>query len=156
MTKKTLVVALVAVCVVVVIVVMASMIMKSQPSSALRIGDGVYDARFATTPTTRAQGLSGTSSLGKAEALVFVFPTDGKWKIWMKDMNYPLDIVWLDDDKSVIYSVENALPEGGEDVIFEPPTDARYVIELSSGSVEARNIVVGDRAEFDVNQGEVN
>jgi len=156
MSKKTLTVALVAVSVFIAALVAVSVFMKSQPSSALRIGDGAYDAQFATKPSTRAQGLSGTSDLGSTDALVFVFPADGKWKIWMKDMNYPLDIVWLDNDKSVIYIVENAPPEGGEDVIFQPPTDARYVIELSSGSVEAKNIVVGDRAEFDSNQGEVN
>lgn len=121
-----------------------------QPRTTLRIGDGVFTAQVAATETDRQAGLSGTSQLGADKAMIFVFDSDDKWPIWMKDMNYPLDIVWLNQQKQVVYIVKNAQP-GSYPKTYKPTKLARYVIELAAGSADSKTIRVGGAAVFDEN-----
>lgn len=121
-----------------------------QPHTTLRLGDGVFNTQVAKTDATRTKGLSGTSDLHSDRGLIFVFDSDSKWPIWMKDMNYPIDIVWLDSDKKVVYIVTNAPPDSYPDQTFTPSKDARYVIELKAGTVSQKAIKVNGQAVFDL------
>lgn len=120
-----------------------------QPHTTLRIGDGVFTARLAKTFEQRRKGLSGTSELRSTQAFILVYENDGQWPIWMKDMNYPLDIVWLDKDKKVVYIVTNAPPDSYPDTTFTPNKDARYVVELPAGTVSKKSIKINNQATFD-------
>lgn len=60
----------------------------------------------------------------------------------MKDMQYSIDIVWLDAAKKVIYIVKDAHPDSYPEVIFKPPQEARYVIELKAGVVDSKRITM--------------
>jgi len=122
-----------------------------QPSTTLRLGDGVFKTRVARTPDEREQGLSNTAKLRDDQALLFVFGTDEKWSIWMRDMNYPIDIVWLDKDKKVVHIVKNAPPESYPDESFVSKENARYVVELLAGTADKKAIKIGGKASFDEN-----
>jgi uncharacterized membrane protein (UPF0127 family) len=122
-----------------------------QPHATIRIGDGVFTSRVAKTDAERAKGLSGTQQLREDQAMLFVYDSDDKWSIWMKGMYYPIDIVWLDKDKKVVYIVKNAQPDSYPHESFAPKQDARYVIELSAGTVEKKMITIGTVAVFDEN-----
>lgn len=121
-----------------------------QPHATVRLGDGVFRTRIADTSEKREKGLSGTPGIAANEALLFIYQHDDKWSIWMKDMNYAIDIVWLDKAKEVVYIVKNAQPESYPEA-FAPTQDARYVVELAAGTVDAKSISVGDKAMFDEN-----
>lgn len=71
------------------------------------------------------------------------FKTDDTWGIWMKDMRIPIDIVWLDKDKKVVYIIQNAQPETPVKTVYRPPQPARYVLELPAGSVKQVAIKTG-------------
>ena len=86
--------------------------------------------------------------MGALEGLLMVFETDSEGGIWMKDMNIPLDIVWLDKDKAVIYMVTDASPNLPQDKIFKPKSPARYILELSAGSIQKSGIKIGSKADF--------
>ncbi len=122
-----------------------------QMHTTVRIGDGVFLARVARTDETREKGLSGTSGLRDNQAMLFIYDTDGKRPIWMKDMKYPIDIVWLDADKKVVYIVKNAPPESYPYEQFTPKQDARYVLEFPAGTVSKKSIVIGKETVFDEN-----
>jgi uncharacterized membrane protein (UPF0127 family) len=126
----------------------------SQPHVKLRLGDGVFQARVADTQSEREKGLSGTAYLGQDQALLFVYERDDKWSIWMKDMNYAIDIVWLDKDKKVVYIVKNAKPESYPNESFSPNEPARYIVEFAAGTVDKKTINIGDEAAFDEAQPE--
>lgn len=117
----------------------------------VKIGDGVYKAQVAKTPTERAKGLSNSTSLRQDEALLMVYPTDGEHAIWMKDMKYPIDIIWLDKDKKVVHIVKNAPPDSYPEK-FVPKKNARYVLELPAGSVNEKAITIDLVAIFDENR----
>jgi uncharacterized membrane protein (UPF0127 family) len=122
-----------------------------RPTTTLYLSDGVFDARFALTPAARERGLGGVTSLGSRDAMILVFPSDDKWKIWMKDMQVPIDIVWLNQDRRVVYSVTNVSPDNSD--TFTPDVPARYVVELPAGTVASRNIKAGRAAVFEIPQG---
>jgi uncharacterized membrane protein (UPF0127 family) len=122
-----------------------------QPHATIHLGDGVYTANVAKTQQDRDKALGGSYSLGDSQALLLVYDTDGRWAITMKDMNYPIDIVWLDKDKKVVYIVKNAPPESYPYQQFEPNSDARYVVELPEGAVGQKKIAIGMTATFDEN-----
>jgi len=122
-----------------------------QPHATLKIGDGVFAARVAKTSEERTRGLSGTHELRDSQAMLLVYERNDKWSIWMKDMRYSIDIIWLDEAKEVVHIVKNAPPESYPYESFIPKKDARYVLELPAGTVNKKSIVIGTKAMFDEN-----
>lgn len=122
-----------------------------RPHLTMRLGDTVFTAQVAQTPAERAKGLSGVTQLGKNDAMLFVFDGDGKPGMWMKDMKIPIDIIWLDAHKKVVSIVQNVSPDTYPQV-FTPKADARYVVEVAAGTVEADAIVVNRTAMFNLSQ----
>lgn len=79
--------------------------------------------------------------------MLFVFLADETWPIWMKDMSIPLDIIWLNSDKQVVYIAKNVQPDSYP-TKFTPDTPARFVLEVVAGTTDAQNIVEGTVATF--------
>jgi uncharacterized membrane protein (UPF0127 family) len=122
-----------------------------QPHTTLHLGDGVFTARVAKTSTELEKGLSDTRGLGEDQAMILVYDKDGKWPVTMKGMKYPIDIVWLDKDKKVVYIVKNATPESYPYDVFVPKADARFVVEVPAGTTGKKAITINGAATFDEN-----
>lgn len=99
-----------------------------------RINDELYTLEIAQSAAERKQGLSGRESLDNQAGMLFVFPGDAQHGIWMKDMNFAIDILWLDADFDVVNMVQEAAPESYP-ATFRPQVPARYVIELPAGAI---------------------
>ena len=121
-----------------------------KPTTTVHIGSGVYNLWLADTEPERVTGLSGVESIAINGGMLFVFDSDNTWGIWMKDMKIPLDIIWLDAGKKVVYIRENVSPDTGVNVTYAPKTPSRYVLELKAGSVKKAGIKVGQTARFTV------
>lgn len=111
--------------------------------SLIRLKGHTFQTTVARTAEEEVRGLSGTKSLPTDHAMLFVFEDNTKPGIWMKDMNYPIDIIWLSSNRQVVHMVNNAQPSSFPKT-FQPSTLARYVIELSSGTIEKTGITKGD------------
>ena len=98
----------------------------------------------ADSEAERIQGLSGRKNLGGDEGLLFVFERDDFHGIWMKDMNFAIDIIWLDGELEVVDIKKNALPESFPQ-IFRPASSARYVLETLAGFSDNRLVKIGDK-----------
>lgn len=92
----------------------------------------------------RKTGLSGRESLKEDRGMLFVFDRSLKHGIWMKDMNFPIDIFWIDENNRIVDIQTNAEPESFPK-IFYPKADAMYIIETISGFQRIYNINIGDR-----------
>lgn len=119
-----------------------------KPTTEVQLGTGTFHLALADTEAAREQGLSGVERLNPDGGLLMQFDTDHQWGIWMKDMKIPLDIVWLDKNKKVVYIKERVNPDLGTSVTMQPKAPSRYVIELSSGSVATAGIHLGQQAKF--------
>lgn len=122
-----------------------------RPRVSLSIGDGLFKARVAHTQAQRDKGLSGVGHLASNEAMLFQFDHSDKWAIWMKDMKIPLDIVWLDGEKKVVYIVKGASPDDYPKS-YVPNDPAQYVVELPAGTVDAKRIKIGSKATFNLDE----
>ena len=102
-----------------------------------------FNVSVARTPEERAQGLSGIESLDDDAGLLFVFDTPARYSFWMRDMNIPIDIIWIGEDQQVVH-IEESVDPSTYPSKFAPPTSALYVLEVNSGSVERAGVSVGD------------
>lgn len=109
-------------------------------TSMVFYGD-LYDLYVADTPSKRQQGLSGREKLLPNTGMVFKFDTLEQQGIWMKDMNFSIDILWL-DEKCKVVAFKSASPESYPET-FTPKAKALYVVELPEGSVSDK-VQVGD------------
>ncbi len=116
---------------------------------SVEINDGLLKATVAATLEERVKGLSGRTDLEKGEALLMVFEESGFHSIWMKEMNFSIDIIWLDKEKMVVDFKKNVDPKTYPET-FSPSFPARYVLETEAGFVEKNDISVGYHFEFDL------
>ncbi|MCA9365759.1 DUF192 domain-containing protein [Candidatus Kaiserbacteria bacterium] len=108
-------------------------------------------ASVADSSIERQLGLSNTPYLPEYVVKLFVFEDIAIRNFWMKDMNYSIDIVWLDENKKVISVTENLLPESYHDrETFSSEVPAKYVIETVPGLFLKHNIEVGSVIKFDI------
>jgi uncharacterized membrane protein (UPF0127 family) len=94
-------------------------------------------------------GLSSFSSIKENEAMLFIFKKNKNHVFWMKDMNFPIDIVWLDSNKKIIFIKEHALPSDYPDV-YDPRMPSRYVFEFHDGFVRKNNLEIGSYIDFNL------
>lgn len=113
----------------------------------VKVREACLKLELATTPQAHTQGLSGRASLPPDRAMLFVFGLQDRHCFWMKDMRFPLDIVWLNQDKQVVHIETDVRPETYPQT-FCPSDEALYVLELNAGKAAAGNIVVGDTLRF--------
>jgi len=104
--------------------------------------DKCFTTEVAKTVEARKQGLMYRQSLEQDKAMLFIFPNEGIYSFHMRNVNFPLDIVWLNKDKEIVFIKRNALP-GEENIIPDKP--GQYVIELNPGLV---NLEIGDKVDF--------
>ena len=97
---------------------------------------------IADTQPLRQQGLSGTEQLDSDEGLLFVFEEEGLYGFWMKDMNYPIDILWFDESLSLVHIERNVSPDTFP-TSFVSDEPARFVLELNAFVAESFNIDEG-------------
>ena len=102
---------------------------------------------LATTDAAREQGLSGRENLKEDEGMLFVFDYPDKYSFWMKDMNFPIDMIWIGENKEIIYIKKNARPESFPES-YGPTADSKYVLEIVSGLSSKNNLKEGDKVEF--------
>ncbi len=108
----------------------------------IQIGNTTVAVEVADTEALREQGLSGRSDLPNGQGMLFVFESDDTFGIWMKDMLFPIDIVWADASGTVITIAKNVAPDTYPKV-FYPSTPARYVVELPAGFAAAHGVAEG-------------
>lgn len=110
----------------------------------LIIGSTTVQASVADSLPERIKGLSDTPYLPEGLVKLFAFGTEGEHSIWMKDMNYPLDIIWVSREGEIVYIKENISPDTFPES-FSSPKPAWYVIEANAGFVASTSLKVGDQ-----------
>lgn len=113
----------------------------------LKIGGITLNIEVANTDAERVQGLSGRSGLSENGGMLFVFDNEGYYGFWMKDMNFPIDMAWLDKNKQII-NIESNISPATYPQVFNPPAPSLYVLEVSAGFLSKNNIKIGDFVAF--------
>ena len=110
-------------------------------------GKMTFIVEIANTPLAQTLGLSGRDQLKADKGMLFIFPQQRTQKFWMKDMLFPIDIVWINGDRVIGFS-ENIQPEPSKNIlnfsIYYPPENVNKVLEINAGAVKKYNLWVGD------------
>lgn len=113
----------------------------------VKINDAIVEVDIASSDVERARGLSGRTNLAENSGLLFVFDRPSRNMFWMKDMNFPIDIIWLDENKKIIYIQQKLSPKTYPEV-FGPEASSLYVLEVNSNFTKKHNIKIGDQVSF--------
>ena len=115
---------------------------ESYMRTSMVLYSDLYELLVADTPQKRQQGLSGREKLLPNTGMFFKFDTLEQQGIWMKDMNFSIDILWLDENCKAV-AFKSASPDSYPET-FTPKVPALYVVELPVGSI-ASEVEIGDQ-----------
>ncbi|MEW5758655.1 MAG: DUF192 domain-containing protein [Candidatus Omnitrophota bacterium] len=120
----------------------------NKPGRKVCFDNDCFEFELANTDYKRYYGLMFRKFLDIDKGMLFVFDKEDQHKFWMKNMNFPLDIIWIAKDKKIVDIHKNALPCKNNCESLIPGKKAKYVLELNSGVVDRSNIKIGDKAKF--------
>ena len=117
------------------------------------LGGASFRMELAVTPDQRAQGLSGRANLAIGTGMLFVYKNEVSPPFWMKEMRFPLDIVWIDARCRVADITHDVPPPAPDQALGDLPTYApsvpvQYVLEINAGEAMAAGLRRGDPVEF--------
>ena len=115
-----------------------------RPTVSITLPNGVIKAEVADTSASREQGLSGRKGLGKDKGMFFIFPLPGRYGFWMKDMVFPIDIIWINENGVVVNMVENAKPEDYPTTYINRAA-ASYVLEIEANKAREYGVYLGSK-----------
>jgi uncharacterized membrane protein (UPF0127 family) len=103
----------------------------------------------------REKGLMNRSSLEPGTGMLFVWNSSEKRSFWMKNTYIPLDMIFLEDDRTVL-NIKEADPEPDTEVeeleVYQSDGPAQYVIETHQGFSENRSIEEGTKISFSISR----
>lgn len=103
----------------------------------------------ADTVEKRSLGLGNRSGLENGWGMLFVFEKRKQHGFWMKNMQFPLDIIWL-DNHLIVHILRNVQPEksGVIPPVMTPPVAGNFVLEIDSGRADELKLQVGQRLKY--------
>lgn len=84
-------------------------------------------------------------NLPQDEGMLFIFNEEGSYPFWMKNTLIPLDIIWIDENKEVVFISENSQPCKDDFCSnINPGRSAKYVLEVNGGIAKKIGLKTGD------------
>ncbi|MGC9046691.1 MAG: DUF192 domain-containing protein [Minisyncoccia bacterium] len=112
------------------------------------LGSQEFNVDVADTMIKQMQGLSIYQNINNNEGMLFVFPNKNIRTFWMKGMKFPIDIIWIDDNKIIGFE-KNVQPEPGviDNLlkIYSSPAPVDKVLELKAGTIDNLNLTMGSQ-----------
>ena len=111
--------------------------------ATVQINDTDFNVRIAKSISQKIKGLSGYPALAQNEGMLFIYTNKNIPSFWMKDMNFPIDIIWIDNDK-IVDLTKNISPNSyAKKETFSPKLPIDKALEIEAGSIEKYNLEIG-------------
>jgi uncharacterized membrane protein (UPF0127 family) len=126
---------------------------KSLPNKInVTINDVILQADVALTADEQTKGLSIKDTLQSNEGMLFPYEAPRILSFWMRDMKFPIDILWLGADKKVVHIEESLQPCSPllPCPSYSPDVQAQYVLETVAGFSSSNGITEGTHVEFNL------
>ena len=128
------------------IIITAVYFFQPKPPAQVCGTDVCVNLEIVSTQAALERGLQGREGLSKDQGMLFVFAKDDRYRFWMKDMKFALDILWLDRDAGIIAVGENLPPCKADPCpVYAPPQNAHYVLEVNAGFSRIHGLKPGVR-----------
>jgi uncharacterized membrane protein (UPF0127 family) len=116
--------------------------------STVTINTKTFTVDLAKNEKEKMIGLSGRNSLDENSGMLFIFSKKDQYSFWMKDMKFPIDIIFIDTDK-VVDVIQNAPVPSTKNVallpIYKGAQQANYILEVKAGVAQKNKIKIGDK-----------
>ena len=123
----------------------------SAPSRAV-INGRDFNLEVASDAASRALGLGGRGELADDSGMLFVFPREGFHRFWMKDVSFPLDLLYIAGDGTIVDIQRMEHEPGVTDAdltIYQPPVEVLLALEINGGLAQRHGIEVGMAVRFE-------
>lgn len=146
-TRISLLVALVA-----LVIVCDAYLLPTKTVPTASIHNITIALEIAKTPEEKIKGLSGRVSLPPNHGMIFVYEDKDIPEFWMKDMLFPLDILWIDE--GIIVDIHENVPPPAKDTpdnqleFYSPKQPITLVLEVNAGVVKAlggKNVLLNQK-----------
>lgn len=111
----------------------------------VKIDNLTIPVEIADTAETIEKGLSGRFHLPSRQGMLFLFPAADSYTFWMPNMNFPIDLIWINASRHIVGFEQSMQPE--KDLksprYYSPPEPVKYVIEVNAGFVKKNSLIVG-------------
>ena len=108
-----------------------------------------FDIEIAESEYETQTGLMYRQAMNDTEAMLFVFPDVAMHSFYMKNTEFALDIIFIDENQKIASMYKNATPFDEQGLSSKVPV--KYVLEINSGLTDRLNITVGDSISFSRN-----
>lgn len=113
------------------------------------IKDACINVETADSQVSRLRGLMFRQSLDWNSGMFFIFAQEGRIGFWLKNVRFPLDLIWINQDKKIVDIQANAQPCQAEDcLIYYPHQDASFGLEVNAGFAARHKLKIGDQVDF--------
>ena len=116
------------------------------PTTKVTIDKQTFTAEVAKTPKAQQQGLSDRKSLAKDAGMLFVFNKPGIYPFWMRKMDFPLDMIYI--NQNTIVQIFKNLPAPVSPTstlpIYQSIDSADKVLEINAGLSDTYGFKKGD------------
>jgi uncharacterized membrane protein (UPF0127 family) len=120
-------------------------------TSFVQVNNMTLGVILATEPSEQSKGLAVKDSMNENEGMLFIFKNPLKHSFWMKDMKFPIDIIWADPTGKIVHIEKNLQP-----CVFllpctsySPKSDSLYVLEVVSNFTNKYDVKIGDQILYD-------
>ena len=132
-----------------IILIVLYFVFQSKPvTKKVTIGNTEIEAEVADTLPKQIKGLMFRKNIPENGGMLFVFGNDDYYSIWMMNMSFPIDIIWIDSGHKIVDMVKNAQPCGIACPSYEPKAKARFVLEVNAGFTNKHSVKIGDLVNF--------
>lgn len=123
-----------------------SLIGAVQKKGVLEVVGQKIEVVYADNNAKRERGLSGQKQMDNGSGMFFVFPEEGNFTFWMKDMLIPLDIVFIDSNFTVVDIKQNEKPcETNPCPQIVSNQNFKYALEINAGWTNAHDLKISDK-----------
>jgi uncharacterized membrane protein (UPF0127 family) len=108
-----------------------------------------FKVQFAKTAEAIDQGLRFRKKLNAEHGMLFITEEEEVQSFWMFDMLFPIDIIYIDAEREIVYIAKDMPIDFKEPVPALAPS--QYVLQINGGLSDQYNISVGDRVTWTPN-----
>lgn len=120
------------------------------PQGTIKVDEIILRVQIADTEQRRILGLMHQNELPYDEGMIFIFDTAGQHSMWMRNMQFPLDIIWFDENGVAVHIEQDVRPcltavEAMTCPSVVSSVDALYILEVTAGFVGMHDVRLGSQ-----------
>lgn len=121
-------------------------------SGKVTIAAHTFDVEVVRDSKDQQIGLTKYNSMGESQGMLFIFEQPGNYGFWMRNMKFPLDIIFIRNDTvvSLHQEVQPVEQDADNPPVYRSEVPADKVLEIQSGLAEKYNIKTGDKVKFEL------